>query len=82
MATQGVPMRFLLVSDVHLDTPFAWARPAVARARRQMIRDTFLRALGVADEEDVDAVLVAVTSTSTSASPPTPPRSCATRSAR
>lgn len=51
-------MRFLLVSDVHLDTPFAWARPAVARARRQMIRDTFLRALAVADDEDVDAVLV------------------------
>lgn len=58
MPAQGAPMRFLLISDVHLDTPFAWARPTVARARRQMIRDTFVAALTVADEEDVDAVLI------------------------
>jgi DNA repair exonuclease SbcCD nuclease subunit len=51
-------MRFLLVSDVHLDAPFAWARPEVARRRRQALRDAFARAVRLAAEEGVDALLV------------------------
>ncbi len=30
----GVHMKLLLFSDLHLDTPFRWAGPALARARR------------------------------------------------
>lgn len=51
-------MRFLLISDIHLDTPFTWAGTHVARSRRQMVRDTFVGALAVADGADADAVLV------------------------
>jgi DNA repair exonuclease SbcCD nuclease subunit len=52
-------MKLLLVSDVHLDTPFTWAEPQVARARRMAIRSTLRRALAVAEEQQVDAFLVA-----------------------
>ena len=52
-------MRLLLVSDVHLDTPFTWASPQVARDRRRAIRASLERAVAVADERKVDAFLVA-----------------------
>jgi DNA repair protein SbcD/Mre11 len=51
-------MRFVLISDVHLDTPFTWASPQAARARRQMIRDTFVGALALTEEVQADAVLI------------------------
>ncbi|MDO8732340.1 MAG: metallophosphoesterase [Actinomycetota bacterium] len=52
-------MKLLLVSDVHLDAPFAWAGPELARSRRQAIRSAFQRACDVVQEQQVDALLVA-----------------------
>lgn len=50
-------MKFLLFSDLHLDTPFAWAPPSVARERRRALRATLVRIGEVAEEHGVDAVL-------------------------
>lgn len=52
-------MRLLLVSDVHLDAPFTWAGPDVARARRRSLRQTLERACAVAVERQADAFVVA-----------------------
>jgi DNA repair protein SbcD/Mre11 len=52
-------MRLLHFADLHLDAPFAWARPEVARARRRNRRETLTRVLQLADEERVDAILCA-----------------------
>jgi exonuclease SbcD len=52
-------VRLLLFSDVHLDTPFTWAVPAVARARRQAIRDAVSRTAQLAAELEVDALCCA-----------------------
>lgn len=52
-------MRILHFADLHLDAPFAWARPETARLRRQNRRETLSRILQLADEERVDAVLCA-----------------------
>jgi exonuclease SbcD len=52
-------MRFLLIADVHLDAPFAWAGPRVAAVRRQALRDAFSKALDLSVDRSVDAVLVA-----------------------
>lgn len=49
-------MRLLHFADLHLDTPFAWASPELARARRQALRDTLQRICRLADELKVDAV--------------------------
>lgn len=49
-------MRFLLFSDLHLDSAFRWAGERVARKRRQALRDTLLRIIQVAHDERVDAV--------------------------
>jgi exonuclease SbcD len=54
-----VSIRFLLIADVHLDAPFAWAGPRVASMRRQALRDAFDGAMRLAVEQSVDAVLVA-----------------------
>ena len=50
-------MRLLLFSDLHLDTPFRWAGPELARRRRQALRDTLCRICELANSERVDAVL-------------------------
>lgn len=50
-------MRFVLFSDLHLDTPFSWAQPAVARARRQGIRDTLQAIVQLAEDVSADAIL-------------------------
>lgn len=50
-------MRLVLFSDLHLDSAFAWARPEVARARRQSLRDTLGRIVALADEVGADALL-------------------------
>jgi len=52
-------MRFLHFADLHLDAPFAWARPETARLRRRNRREALNRILTLADEENVDAVLCA-----------------------
>jgi DNA repair exonuclease SbcCD nuclease subunit len=52
-------MRLLVFADLHLDTPFTWARPETARSRRQALRDTLDRILAVADEVSADAILCA-----------------------
>jgi DNA repair protein SbcD/Mre11 len=52
-------VRLLLFSDLHLDTPFVWAGPALARARRQALRDTLLRIVALAEELDADALCCA-----------------------
>lgn len=52
-------MRFLHFADLHLDAPFAWARPETARLRRRNRRETLTRILQLAEEERVDAILCA-----------------------
>ena len=52
-------MRLLLFADLHLDAPFAWARPETARLRRRNRREALTRILALADEENVDALLSA-----------------------
>ncbi len=52
-------MRLLLFADVHLDAPFASARPELARARRAAQREALTRIAGLADELRVDAVCCA-----------------------
>jgi len=52
-------MLFLHFADLHLDAPFAWARPETARLRRRNRREALTRILALADEENVDAVLCA-----------------------
>ncbi len=52
-------MRLVVFADLHLDASFAWARPDVARRRRQNLRDVLRRILAVADETGADAVLCA-----------------------
>ncbi len=52
-------MRFLHFADLHLDAPFAWARPETARRRRRNRRETLTAILKLADEERVDGILSA-----------------------
>jgi exonuclease SbcD len=49
-------VKLLLFSDLHLDTPFKWAGPELARARRQGLRNTLTRICALALEHDVDAI--------------------------
>jgi 3',5'-cyclic AMP phosphodiesterase CpdA len=49
-------MRLLHFADLHLDTPFRWAPPDVARARRRALRETLTRICRLADELNVDAL--------------------------
>ncbi|HLH70028.1 MAG TPA: metallophosphoesterase [Candidatus Dormibacteraeota bacterium] len=50
-------MKLLHFADLHLDTPFRWAGPDLARRRRQALRDALTRILDLAGEHRVDAVL-------------------------
>jgi DNA repair exonuclease SbcCD nuclease subunit len=52
-------IRLLLAADVHLDTPFTWAEPAVSRARRRALRDAVRRITELAGELRVDALCFA-----------------------
>jgi DNA repair protein SbcD/Mre11 len=52
-------VKLLLFADLHLDAPFAWARPETARLRRANRRETLTRILALADAERVDAILSA-----------------------
>lgn len=53
---RGSAVKLLHFADLHLDTPFRWASPKVARARRLALRDTLLRIRKLADEQRVDAL--------------------------
>lgn len=50
-------MKLLLFSDLHLDMPFKWAGPVLARKRRQSLRDALRRIASLAGEAGVDALL-------------------------
>lgn len=52
-------MKLLLFADLHLDAPFAWARPVAAALRRQNRRATLTRIVELAETERVDAILSA-----------------------
>jgi DNA repair protein SbcD/Mre11 len=52
-------MRFVVFSDLHLDAPFAWARPEAARALRRELRETLVRIVELARERGADAILCA-----------------------
>jgi DNA repair exonuclease SbcCD nuclease subunit len=49
-------MNVLHFSDLHLDTPFSWAIPDLARTRRLALRQTLRRICELADELRVDAL--------------------------
>lgn len=49
-------MKILLISDVHLDSPFAWALPEIARRRRQALRDALANSIGLAIDQRVDLI--------------------------
>jgi DNA repair protein SbcD/Mre11 len=50
-------MRLLHFADLHLDAPFAWARPETARLRRRNRRETLTRIVELAEDERVDGLL-------------------------
>jgi exonuclease SbcD len=52
-------VRLLHIADLHLDAPFRWAGPELARRRRQGLRDTLRGALELAAQARVDAVVCA-----------------------
>jgi exonuclease SbcD len=52
-------MRLLLFADLHLDAPFAWARPEISRARRVALRDVLARICELAVTLEVDALCCA-----------------------
>ncbi|MFN8526320.1 MAG: metallophosphoesterase [Chloroflexota bacterium] len=54
-------MKFVLFSDLHLDTAFAWANadPALPRRRRRALRDTLSRIIELTVAERADALLCA-----------------------
>jgi len=49
-------VKVLHFADLHLDTPFRWASPELARSRRQALRDTLRNICKIADEQRVDAL--------------------------
>jgi len=50
-------MRFVLFSDLHLETPFGWEGPAFVQQRRRALRTVLSNIPKVADEVGADAVL-------------------------
>lgn len=52
-------IRLLVAADVHLDAPFMWAEPAVARARRRALREAVRRIAELAGQLRVDALCFA-----------------------
>lgn len=49
-------MKIAHFADLHLDAPFRWALPDVARQRRQGLRSTLTKILRHATEQEVDAI--------------------------
>lgn len=56
---RGVRLRLLLFSDLHLDTPYEWAPPAIAEQRRLAAREALVAILGEARQREVDAIACA-----------------------
>ena len=52
-------VRLLVFADVHLDAPFAWAGPSLARDRRRRLREAVTRVCGLAGTLRADALLCA-----------------------
>jgi len=52
-------MRLVLFADAHLDAPYTWAPPDVARARRRSQREALARIVALAGEVDADALVCA-----------------------
>jgi DNA repair exonuclease SbcCD nuclease subunit len=52
-------MRLLVFADLHLDAPFAWAEPEVARARRRALRRCLERVCELAVSQRCDALCCA-----------------------
>jgi DNA repair exonuclease SbcCD nuclease subunit len=52
-------MRLLHFADLHLDTPFRWAPPELARARRQALRTTLMRMCRLAADLHADVLCCA-----------------------
>jgi DNA repair protein SbcD/Mre11 len=53
------PVRLLLFSDLHLEAPFAWARPEVAAERRRALRACLANIIALAASTRVDALVCA-----------------------
>lgn len=53
----GATLKLMLFSDLHLDTPFKWAGPELARARRHALRETLRCIICLAGEHGADALL-------------------------
>jgi len=51
-------LRFLQLSDLHLGRPFTWLPTALAEQRRAEQRDLLWRAVGLAIEKQLDAILI------------------------
>jgi DNA repair exonuclease SbcCD nuclease subunit len=49
-------MKLLHFADLHLDTPFRWAPPDLARARRRALRTTLTRVCGLAADLHADVL--------------------------
>ncbi|MBK9180127.1 MAG: metallophosphoesterase [Acidimicrobiales bacterium] len=52
-------MKLVVLADVHLDRPFRWAGPELARRLRQHGRDAVAATVDLALDEDADALLLA-----------------------
>ena len=50
-------MKFVLFSDLHLDSPFQWAGPSLGRKLRLALRETLDRICRLAVDEGADALL-------------------------
>jgi DNA repair exonuclease SbcCD nuclease subunit len=53
------PFNFLQLSDVHLGRPFTWLPPALAEKRRADQRDLLWRAVKLAIDRRLGAILIA-----------------------
>src|SRR5512139_545803 len=54
---QEGPVRLLFFSDLHLEAPFAWAPPEIARDRRRALRECLRAIVALATSTKVDALL-------------------------
>jgi len=52
----GAIVKLLHFADLHLDTPFRWATPELARSRRQALRQTLQRICQLTGEHQVDGL--------------------------
>ena len=52
-------MKFVLFSDLHLDSPFQWVPPAIGRKLRSGLRTTLERIVDLARQRRADAILCA-----------------------